>query len=80
MAGRVGGLVGLIIGVIAGCAEYYWGDHWLYVNGGNQYLYPPTWVNVASSAVFGAVMGGAVWLLLALTRWTWRRIRPKPSA
>jgi len=36
MAGRLVGLVALIIGVIAACAEYYWGDHWLYVNGGEK--------------------------------------------
>ena len=79
MAGRLVGLVALIIGVIAGCVEYYWGDHWLYVNGGEKYLYPPTWANVASSAVVGGAIGGGVWVSLAVTRWILRRMRAKPT-
>jgi hypothetical protein len=80
MSGRLVGLVALIIGVIAGCAEYYWGDHWLYVNGGEKYLYPSAWANAAFSAVVGAVTAGSVWVSLALALWRWRRMKPKRAS
>lgn len=73
MSGRFIGIASILFGASVGCADYFFGDHWMYVNGDTKYLYPPTEYNVMLSALLGLIASAVAWGLLELVDWLRRR-------
>jgi uncharacterized membrane protein YccC len=68
-----------MVGVVAGCAEYFLGDHWLSNGATDHYLYPPLWFNVTISAISGLLASAVAWALLEAVNWMRRNHRQRSN-